>query len=141
MLSLDYSLLIQIVTFIIVWQVLQRVLFSPVLDVLAQRAERTTGALALAEQMQATAAAARTEYERALAAARVQLAREAEVGRKAAHEESAAAIAAARAAAGAELQHLRTQLTAQVAQAEHALAGEANLIAFEMLDRVTGRAA
>ena len=135
----DYSLVLQILIFVVLWQILKRILFEPFQKVLKERERRTVGARAEAEQLRSTATGAREEYKLALRDARVRIAQESEATRKAAQEEQSKAVNEARAAAGAELTRLRATLSQQVDEARKTLAAQANTIAFEMLDRVTGR--
>jgi F-type H+-transporting ATPase subunit b len=136
----DFSLFVQIVFFIVLWMGLKRLLFEPVLEILDARRDRTVGALKRAAEVRLSAEAAREDCGRAVHEARQKLAREAEEARKAAQDEHAKALASARADAGAEIARFRESLAGQVDQARAALGVEAQAIAGQMLDRVTGRA-
>lgn len=135
----DFSLVVQIVTFLVLWAVMKRFLFDPTLAVLDARRERTEGAKTEAERITAASRTAQDDYDQRLREARVQIAQESDAARKKAQDEYAQALAKARAAAADEQARTRAALTAQVETARGALAAEAHTIAFEMLDRVTGR--
>jgi len=136
----DYSLFLQVLTFLVLWICLKRLLFDPVLRVLALREERTVGARARADELTAVAETDRARYQESIRAARVRLGEEAEAARKVAEEEYAALVARERAAANEELTRMRAGMQAQVAAARQTLAAEAETIATEMLERVTGGA-
>lgn len=133
------SFFYQIVTFLVLWVCLKRLLFDPTLAVLDARRHRTEGAKAEAEQIMAATHAAQDDYDSRLREARAQIARESEAARKAAQDAYSQAIATARAAATDEQIRLRTALTAQVEEARRTLTAEAPTLAFEMLDRAMGR--
>jgi F-type H+-transporting ATPase subunit b len=136
----DFSLFVQIVFFIVLWMGLKRLLFEPVLQILDARHERTVGTLKRAAEVRLSAEAAREDCGRSVQEARQKLAREADEARKAAQDEHAKVLASARADAGAEIARFRESLAGQVDQARAALGVEAQAIAGQMLDRVTGRA-
>ena len=62
----DKTVFVQIVAFIILWAVLKRLVFEPIMDALDARNGRTVAARAQAEQLLAAAEAARGEYEQSL---------------------------------------------------------------------------
>jgi F-type H+-transporting ATPase subunit b len=135
----DYSLVLQILTFLVLWIFLKRLLFDPVLRVLAEREERTVGARKKADAFMAIVERDREEYEHSVYAARAQLAQEAAAARKVAQDEAAQLIGAQRDAVAEELTRLRATIASQVEQARRSLAAEAASIAAEMLARVSGR--
>jgi F-type H+-transporting ATPase subunit b len=139
-LLLDKTVLVQIVAFLVLWSVLKRLVFDPMMDVLDARNERTVAARAQAEQLRATAEAARHDYEQSLQRMRAQTAQEAAAARATAHEEAARALDETRAAAGRELQRMREAVAEQVESARRTLAAEADALAEEMVGRVIGGA-
>jgi F0F1-type ATP synthase membrane subunit b/b' len=134
----DYTIILQVAIFIAVWLGLRALVFRPTEQVLAVRHERTVQAHEAAEAMIAAAHADRARYEDALHQRRVLLAQEAATARQEAGEESDRQIAATRAAIAKELDAQRAAVTAQVEAARRSLAGEAERIADEMLQRVAG---
>jgi F-type H+-transporting ATPase subunit b len=135
----DYSIVVQVAIFLAVFLGLRWLVFDPVQRVLAERARRTVEALHTAEEMIAAAHADRARYDDAVRQRRLEMAREAEAARHAAIEESNREIAAARAAISRELAAHRAAVAAQVEAARRTLSAEAEIIAAEMLQRVTGR--
>ena len=136
----DYTLIVQIILFVVLWMGLKKLLFEPVLAVLEEREQRTVGRIALAGEEKARAGEAESEYKSAIREARVKVARESEAAEKQAWEEHGQALAAAREKAAEEIGRSRTELATAVEEAKGKLGTEAERIAEEMLVRVTGRA-
>ena len=134
----NYSFFIQIITFVILWQGLKRLVFDPYLQLLDQRDRRTVTAQAEAEKLVAEAEKVRLDYEQSLQKMRVQMAQEAAAARNVAQEEGQRALAAARTSANEEMLRMRAQVAAQVEAARQSLSAQAASIAEEMLQRVTG---
>jgi len=135
----DFSFVVQIVSFGILWFGLKRLLFDPVLQVLEAREKRTTGALHAAEEMKAATADAAAEHERRMQEVRQALSAEAGLARTATQGEEQQIVAAARTDANAELTRLRESLSRQVAAARPAVTAEAQNLATRMFERVVGR--
>jgi len=134
----NYSFFIQIITFVILWQGLKRLVFDPYLQLLDQRDRRTVTAQAEAEKLVAEAEKVRLDYEQSLQKMRVQMAQEAAAARNVAQEDGQRALAAARTSANEEMLRMRAQVAAQVEAARQSLSAQAASIAEEMLQRVTG---
>jgi F0F1-type ATP synthase membrane subunit b/b' len=136
----DFSIFVQVAIFIVVWLGLRTLVFQPMQQVLAERDRRTVQAGHSAEAMISAAHADRARYDEAVHQRRLEMSQEAERARHAAIEESNDEIAAARAAIAQELAAQRAAVAAQVEVARRALGAEADAIAAEMLQRVTGGA-
>ena len=134
----DYSIVVQVAIFLLVFVGLRRLVFDPMQRVLAERDRRTVQAVQAAEATIATAHADRARYDEAVHQRRVEMAREAEAARHAAIEASNREVAEARAAIARELAGHRAAVAAQVEAARRALGAQADGIAAEMLQRVTG---
>src|SRR5262245_58158627 len=72
----DYTFLLQIVLFVVLWVVLKRLWFDPALRVIRERAARSEGAVAEARAVQADAERLRGEHAAALDQARDEAHRE-----------------------------------------------------------------
>ena len=139
-LSPDYTLLIQIATFLVLWACLKRLVFDPMLHVLNARHQRTAGTREAAASMLAGVQAASARHAEAVHSARQDIAQQSEASRKSAQEEYERALAAARSEAATEQSRQRAALQEQLDGARRALAAEAETVALEMLDRVAGGA-
>ena len=69
MISLDYSVVYQIVIFLVLWIILSKVLFRPYLNLLEQRERRTTGAQHDSTDLEHEGARLRAQYEEKIAQA------------------------------------------------------------------------
>jgi F-type H+-transporting ATPase subunit b len=136
----DYTLVIQIIAFVVLWAALKRLVFEPMMDALDARNERTAAVRAEAERLLAAAQETQHDYEKSLHDARTQMAHEAARARSAAQEEAGRALDETREAANEELRALRAHVAAQVEDARRSLAAQADEIAQEMLGRVTAGA-
>lgn len=135
----DFSFIVQIISFLLLWAALKRLTFDPVMRVLEQREERTRGGLAEAEHCRAAARSAEAEYEQSLRQVRQSVSQEADAARKEAAAEQQRQMAAARAAADEELTRMRREIATQVEEARKSLSEEARSIATQMAERVSGR--
>jgi F-type H+-transporting ATPase subunit b len=135
----DFSFVIQVVSFLLLWAALKRLAFDPILGVLAERDARTAGNLATAESLRVAAQADEEKFETSLRYVRQTVLVEAEAARKLAETEQQRALTAARAAADAELARLRADVSTQVANAQRTLAAEARNIGALMAERICGR--
>ena len=135
----DYSFVIQVVSFLILWFALKRLLFDPVVQVLERREARTTGARHAAAEMQAATEAAAAAYERELHQVRIGLAADSEAARQSTREQERHVVAEAREAASRQLMQVREDLRRQAETVRPALAAEARDLSARMLQRVLGR--
>jgi len=139
-LSPDHTIFFQVALFIVFWVVFKAFVVGPTTQVLDERHRRTVQAGHDAEQLAAAAEADRARYDQKLIEQRHLMAQEAEQARHAAIAASNDEIAAARNRIAMDLSHRREQVARQVEDARRALAAEAEQVAAEMLDRVSGSA-
>jgi F-type H+-transporting ATPase subunit b len=135
----DFTFVIQLVSFFILWLGLKRLLFDPMLQVLEQRESRTSGARHAATEMNAAAQVSETEYEQRMRDVRVALAAEAAAARNANQAEEQRVLSETRAQANTQLSQLRDSLRRQADEARAALAAEARDLAGRITERVVGR--
>ena len=69
MLTIDYSVWLQIVSFLILWFLVNKLLFKPYIELLETREERTEGARAEAVELTAEADRLKIEYDKTIAEA------------------------------------------------------------------------
>jgi F-type H+-transporting ATPase subunit b len=135
----DYSFVIQLVSFFILWVGLKRLLFDPMLHMLEQRDARTSGTRLAAAEMNAAAQASETEYAQRMHDVRVALAAEAAAARNANQAEEQRLLSDTRAQANTQLSQLRDSLRRQADEARPGLAAEAQDLASRIMERVVGR--
>jgi F-type H+-transporting ATPase subunit b len=135
----DFTFVIQLVSFFILWLGLKRLLFDPMLQVLEQRESRTSGARQAATEMNAAAQVSETEYDQRMHDVRVALAGEATAARNASQAEEQRVLSETRAQANTQLSQLRDSLRRQADEARAALTAEARDLASRIMERVVGR--
>jgi F-type H+-transporting ATPase subunit b len=136
--SIDSSFAVQIVTFLVLWMLLQRMVFEPMLRVLSEREERTRGNEQKAESLRADAQALQGQYDERMRAARRQVFDQSERQRKSWREEEREIVTRARDAATARLGQVRERMAAELEEARVSLRPEAEALAARVVDRVLG---
>ena len=139
--SIDSSFLVQIVSFLILWAILKRLLFDPMLGVLEERERRTDGNLKVAEELRDQAAALRNEHETSIHAVRRAVTEQSEESRKAALADERQIIAASRDQAAVALNNTRAEIAVQIEKARQRLRGQAADLATQIAEKVLGRKA
>lgn len=137
----DITFVIQIVSFLLFWQLMKRMLFTPVERALQVRAARTVGDRERAEAMQAEAAVLGAEIDAALAEARLDGMRRVEEIHRQNESEERSILERSRTEAAAVLARERAVTSAQVDAARAPLAADAERLAGAVVVKVLGRAA
>lgn len=139
MISIDFSIIIQIVLFLVFWAILRRVLFAPIGRLMDERDRRTAGTQLQAEVMLQEAKKLQSEYEEAIARARA----EGETVKSEIRAEATKArdliLARAHEVANAQTQSMRDELQQEVAEARRSLTEQAESIAQDMAEKILGR--
>lgn len=137
----DITFVIQLVGFVVFWQLMRVILFTPMQAALKKRTEGTVGVRARAEAMSAETAEIEQRIQSALADARRDGAKRAEEIRRNSEAEEHAILDRYRGEAAALLERERTSTEAQVREARAPLEAEADRLAERVVTRVLGRAA
>ena len=111
---------------------------KPLLKVLAERHNKTGGAVAKAQSDIAAADAKSTEYEQRLREARVGLFKQQEARRKMVMEAREAALAEARSQASVKVKAAKADLQKEAATAKGSLMAQAEQLANEIIQAVLG---
>lgn len=135
----DFTFVIQLGTFLVLLGVLSRLLFAPFLEVLQERADRTSGdiekAAASREEVESLSARVDAELAKARAAANAEV----DAVRAATREEAARLFQSAHDEAATRLAELRGQVQTATAEARVALANDARSLADAMVSAVLGK--
>jgi F-type H+-transporting ATPase subunit b len=137
----DLSVLWVIFFVLLLTVILDRLLFKPILRVIAEREKAINSARELAERSAAEARNATVEFERKTADARGEIYRQMDEMRHAALAERAEIVASTRAEAEAEIAAASAQLQAEVEKARRTLSAEADALGTAAADRILGRRA
>ncbi|MDE0214283.1 MAG: ATP synthase F0 subunit B [Deltaproteobacteria bacterium] len=139
MISVDLSLVVQIVLFLILWSILRRVLFGPVGRLMAERERRTEGAHAEARALSDEGKALQEQYDAAIAKARA----EGEAIKGEIREEAQRArnviLSQGRDAATQKIQAIREEVRREMDAARAVASSNAEALAQEMAEKVLGR--
>jgi F0F1-type ATP synthase membrane subunit b/b' len=137
----DITFVIQLVGFVVFWQLMRVVLFLPMQQALKGRAERTSGARTRAEAIVAEAARIESTIQAGFAEAKREGAARADEIRRQAEKEEQATVARYRTEAASLLERGRSETQSQVDGVRAPLASEASRLAEGVVRRVLGRAA
>lgn len=137
----DITFLIQLLGFVVFWQLMRIILFTPMQAALKKRAAGTGGVRTRAEAMIGEAAQIEAGIQSSLAEARRDGAKRAEEIRRTAEAEEHAILERYRGEAAALLERERASTEAQVKAAQAPLDAEAGRLAESVVARVLGRAA
>lgn len=137
----DITFVIQLVGFVVFWQLMRVLLFTPMQQALKARAERTSGARGRADALVAEAAEIDATIHAGLATAKQEGAQRADEIRRQAESTEHGIVARYRDEANALLERARGETRSQVETARAPLASEAARLAEGVVRRVLGRAA
>lgn len=132
----DITFFIQLASFFVLLFVLNRLLFAPFLEVLAEREDRTTGDVVAAAASREEVAALSARIDAELTKARAAANAEVEAVRAKTREEAAELFHSAQKEAAARLSELREQVATVTREARGALAGDARSMADAMVSAV-----
>ena len=139
MISLDISILYQVILFVILWLILKKVLFQPYLKLLDERERQTTGAQHDSTELEHEGARLRAQYEEKIAQAQSLAAGERERVLQTARQEREKILAQARQEAEQTLARRRQEIAAAVEAERRLAAAEAAIIGAEIASKVLGR--
>lgn len=139
MLSIDQSILFQIVLFLALWMFLRKFLFEPHLAVMQQRTQRSEGAVKEAQQVRADAESIEGRYKAQLAETRTGTMQQVDTVYRAAEEQAKTLTDAARAEADQTLASMRTSLQQEIASARQELGSRAPEFARTITEKLLGR--
>jgi F-type H+-transporting ATPase subunit b len=139
MISLDISILYQIVLFIILWLILNRILFKPYLKLLEAREQRTTGAQLDCSDLEHEGVRLRAQYEEQIAQARAAGYAAKEAILQNGRLEREKILAEAREEAAQTLERARREIAIAVEQERRIATAEAAALAAGMASKALGR--
>lgn len=139
MVSLDYSVGIQILNFVVLIFVLNVLLYRPVLGVIDKRKNQLAEAEAEVQRLQAEVDRQLAAYEEQLLKAKTEaLARRNEIVREGA-EEAKAIVSAVRGEIPALMEQFQVRMGLERAAAKEILANESRKLSLEIAEKVLGR--
>ncbi|MBD1399885.1 ATP synthase F0 subunit B [Pelovirga terrestris] len=139
MISLDWTLILQFINFMVLLYLLNRILFQPLRAVMDKRRETIDGSHARARDLQADIDDKMSRYQQQLAEAKKQANDERGQIRKLASEEESKMIAAAQSNAGARMDQIKEQVGQESARASQTLKKESTALAQQIATKILGR--
>ena len=139
MISLDYSVVYQIVIFLLLWIILSKLLFRPYLNLLDQRERRTTGAQHDSTDLEHEGARLRAQYEEKIAQAQAAGYAAKEAILQEARQQREKVLTQVREDTMRMLEEVRRELASQVQRERQVVADEVRTIAQEMASKILGR--
>jgi len=139
MISLDYSVVYQIVIFLLLWIILSKLLFRPYLNLLDQRERRTTGAQHDSTDLEHEGARLRAQYEEKIAQAQAAGYAAKDAILQEARQQREKVLTQVREDTMRMLEEVRRELASQVQRERQVVADEVRTIAQEMASKILGR--
>lgn len=139
MISLDLSILYQIILFVALWLILNKILFQPYLQLLEERERRTIGAEHDSADLEHEGARLRAQYEEKIAQAQTAAYAAKDTILQEARQQREKILGQARAAAASKLEQARREISLALEKEKALAAAEAAAVAGEMVSKVLGR--
>ena len=139
MISLDISVVYQIVFFLVLWFVLSKVLFRPYIKLLEEREAKTAGASHDAADLEREGARLKAQYEERIAQAQAGGGAAKEAILQEARQRREQVLSQARQEATATLEAARREVASQLAREQQLAATEVATVARQMASKILGR--
>ena len=139
MISLDWTLGLQFVNFIILLIILNKLLYRPLQKILAERREAIDGSHDRVSSLEADIEEKMQRYQEQLSAAKLAANEERNALKKAAGEEEAQILSAAHGKASQRLQSIKHQVADEAEAASQTLKKEADVLARQIATKILGR--
>ena len=139
MISLDLSVVYQIVLFLVLWFVLSKVLFRPYLNLLEEREGKTAGARQDTADLEREGADLKAQYEERVAQAQAAGGAAKESIVQEARQRRERVLSQGRQEAATTLEHARREVASQLAGEQQLAATEVATVARQMASKILGR--
>lgn len=139
MISLDISILYQVILFVVLWLILNKVLFQPYLCLLEEREHKTTGAEHDSAELEHEGARLRAQYEEKIAQAQAAGYAAKDSILQDARRQREGILSRAREEATGMLDGVRREIAVAVEREKQLASAEAAAVAGEMVGKVLGR--
>jgi F-type H+-transporting ATPase subunit b len=141
MVSLDYTVVYQIILFVFLWLVLTPILFRPYLRLIDERERRTAGTQHESADLAREGERLKARYDASIAQAQVAASRAKEAILQEARQQRDQLIGDARDAATRALEQVRQEVQRQLEKEKQLATAEAAVIAEKMVSKILGRRA
>lgn len=139
MISLDYSLGFQIINFLLLILILNRLLYKPITGIIDTRAKKLEASGMEINRLQETVEQKMSAYEEKLRLAKIAaVEHNNEIIRQGA-EEAKVVITAARAEIPVMMERFHARIEAEISEAKRILTGRSRILSLEIAEKVLGR--
>jgi F-type H+-transporting ATPase subunit b len=139
MIHLDISILYQVILFVVLWLILNKLLFQPYLDLLSERERQTTGAQHDSSDLEHQGARLKTQYEEKFAQAQAAGYAIKDTIVQDGRQQREKILSQARDEAAVTLEKVRNDVASALAQERRQAAAEVSNVAGAMVSKVLGR--
>lgn len=139
MISVNWTLGLQFVNFIILLIILNKILYRPLMSIIAERREAIEGSHERAKSLEADIEEKMQRYQQQLSEAKAVANEERNKLRKTATDEEATLLAEAQSKANSRLQVIKTRVAGEAADASKALRADAKSLAGQIATKILGR--
>jgi F-type H+-transporting ATPase subunit b len=139
MISLDFTIVLQILIFVILWLILKNLLFQPYIALLDERQQKTAGARDRSDILEHESDRLRMQYEEGIAKAQAAGYAAKDLIVQRARQQRESILGQAREEAAGFLERARAEIQRELAQERGLLIQEAHGVAQEMAAKILGR--
>ena len=139
MIALDYSILWQILLFLVLWVVLSKLFFRPYIELLEERERKTAGAQDEYSDLEQEGERLRTQYESGIAEATAAGNATKDSISQEARQQREMLINRAREEAANTLAQVRGEIQNQLAKERELALQQAEAVAYDMVSKILGR--
>ncbi len=139
MISVDWTLGLQFLNFVILLLILNKILYRPLLKIIAERSDKIAGLYAGAKDLEAGIDEKMQRYQQQLNDAKFQANEERNKLKQAASEEEVKLLTEARGKASARLEKIKSQVAVEAGEASKILQTEAGALAEQITTKILGR--
>jgi F-type H+-transporting ATPase subunit b len=139
MISLNISILYQIILFVVLWLILNKIFFQPYLHLLEERERRTTGAEHDSADLEHEGARLRAQYEEKITQAQSAASAAKDAIVKEGRQQREIILSEARDQAAGKLDQVRREVAEALQHEKAQASAEAAAVAADMVSKVLGR--
>lgn len=139
MIHLDYSIVYQIVLFVVLWLILNKLLFQPYLRLLEEREQKTTGAQNDSVDLEHEGAKLKAQFDEKMAQGQAAGYAAKDAINQDARQQREKILAQARDEATRNLEQVRQEVATAMEQEKRLAAAEVSVVASDMVNKVLGR--
>src|SRR3954447_1610033 len=139
MISLDFTIVLQILIFVILWLILKNLLFQPYIALLDERQQKTAGARDRSDILEHESDRLRMQYEEGIAKAQAAGYTAKDLIVQGARQQRESILGQARQEAAGFLERARAEIQGELARQRDLVLKEGKEIAQEMAEKILGR--